>query len=263
MEPKDLIIFLLDRLHKELNLSKSQSIINSNNSEDISTQLDKNKMLNIFIDEFKEHYKSIISDLFYGVHAIANKCSKCFNTKYNFQVYNFIEFHLEAINQFYFENGKRNNYSMYNNKNPDIDLYECFDYLNRIDLINGNNKIFCNICNYAFESYYQSSLFSIPNYLIIILDRGKIDLYQCNVNFPETLYLYSYAEFKSSNLQYELYSVICPLVESSKKDHFVAYCKNRLDKKWYLYDDDLVSLSQNPSDFKKDTANILFYKITC
>ena len=259
-DAKDLIIFLLERFHKELNINKIENNINNNNFDQLA-QLDKNKMLNIFINEFKENYNSIISDLFYGVLGITNKCIRCNQIKYNFQVYNCVEFPLEKINQFYFSIGKRNNYNMNNNKNPDIDLYECFNYLNSFELMSGDNQIYCNNCHCLCDSYYQSNLFSSPNYLIINLNRGKGAVYECKVNFPEQLNLYNYIEYKSSNLQFELYAVICHIGESSMEGHFVAYCKNRLDKKWYLYNDAFVNLCENPCEYQKGMAYILFYKI--
>ena len=256
-DSKDLVIFLLERLHKELN--KNENKIDYNDI-DQATQLDKNKMLNIFINEFKEQYNSIISDLFYGVLGITNKCTRCNQTKYNFQVCNYVEFYLEKINQYYFSIGKRNN-NMFNNKNPDIDLYECFNYLNIFELMSGENQIYCNICNCLCDSYYQANLFSCPNYLIINLNRGRGAVYECKVNFPEKLDLYNYIEYKSSKLQFELYAVICHIGESSMEGHFVAYCKNRLDKKWYLYNDAFVNLCENPCEYQKGMAYILFYKI--
>ena len=42
--------------------------------------------------------------------------------------------------------------------------------------------------------------------------------------------------------------------------HFVAYCRNRKDKKWYLYNDGSVELCQSPNEYKKEMAYILFYQ---
>ena len=50
-------------------------------------QLDKSKMLNIFINEFKMKYNSIISNLFYGILEYRNQCQKCKKIKFNFQYY--------------------------------------------------------------------------------------------------------------------------------------------------------------------------------
>ena len=36
---------------------------------------------------------------------------------------------------------------MNNNKNPDVDLYECFEYYGNPELMTGENQIYCNIYN--------------------------------------------------------------------------------------------------------------------
>ena len=91
-------------------------------------------MFDIFANEFKIKYNSIISNLFYGTLETKAQCQKCRNIKYNFQIFSFIEFPLEKVSLYCFNSGKRNNYNMLNNKNPDVDLYECFEYNNNLEL---------------------------------------------------------------------------------------------------------------------------------
>ena len=42
--------------------------------------------------------------------------------------------------------------------------------------------------------------------------------------------------------------------------HFVAYCRNRMDFKWYLYNDAFVTLCENGNEYKKGMPYILFYQ---
>ena len=265
-DSKDLINFLIERIHNELNVTKNENGMQSNNNNYEVTQndqLDEQKMLNIFINEFKLKYNSIISDLFYGLLETKSQCQQCKYIKYNFQVYSFIEFPLERVNQYCFMTGKRNNYNMYmnNNKNPDVDLYECFEYYNNLELMTGDNQMYCNICNCNCDSLYGSLLYSAPNYLIINLNRGRGAVYECKVIFPEQLNLFNYVSFKNGNTVYELYAVICHIGPSSMSGHFVAYCRNRIDKKWYLYNDAFVNLCQSPNEYQKGMAYILFYQV--
>ena len=51
--------------------------------------------------------------------------------------------------------------------------------------MSGSNQIYCNTCNENTDAYYNTSLYSLPLYLIINLNRGKNAVYQCKVNFPE------------------------------------------------------------------------------
>ena len=257
-DSKDLISFLLERFHQELNEIKPKKI-NNNNIINIQNQNNEQYMLNIFLKEFKENHNSIISCIFYGLMETKSKCLGCNVLKYNFQLYSFLEFPLQQVNQYCFNNGRR---PLFNNDgtNPDVDLYECFEYFNKIDLMNGNNQMYCNICNKLLDSYYSTTIYSLPINLIIVLNRGKDAAYECKVNFPDQLNLFNFVTLKNGITVYELYSVICHLGPSSISGHFIAYCKNRIDNKWYLYDDDIISLCQKKDQYKDGMPYILFYR---
>jgi uncharacterized UBP type Zn finger protein len=62
-----------------------------------------------------------------------------------------------------------------------------------------------------------------------------------NIIFPEQLNIKNYAISKQGITIYELYAVICHLGPGSMSGHFVAYCKNSIDHKWYLYNDAIVT----------------------
>ena len=63
------------------------------------------------------------------------------------------------------------------------------------------------------------------------------------------------------NTVYELYAVICHIGPSSMSGHFIAFCKNRIDKKWYKYNDAFVTLCQNQNEYNIGMPYILFYKV--
>jgi len=254
-DSKDLIQFLIERFHKELNIINNDN--NFNNDYNQNDQLNEQKMKELFMNEFEINYNSIISDLFYGILEIKSQCQGCKSIKYNFQVYSFIEFPLEKVNQFCFNVGRKINN---NNKNPDIDLYECFEYYRSQELMTGDNRMYCNICNNTCDSLYENSLYSTPKYLIINLNRGRGAVYECNVIFPDVLELHDFVSDKNGNVNYELYAVICHIGPSSMSGHFVAYCKNRMNKKWYLYNDAFVTLCENNNEYQKGMPYILFYQ---
>ncbi len=131
---------------------------------------------------------------------------------------------------------------MNNNKNPDVDLYECFEYYGNLYLMTGDNQMNCNICNSLCDALYGTLLYSAPNYLIINLNIGKGDIYKCNVNFPEQLNIFNFVTYKHGNTVFELYAVICHLGPSSMSGHFVSYCKHKKNKnsiylmmEWFLF----------------------------
>jgi ubiquitin C-terminal hydrolase len=256
-DSKDLINFLLERFHQELNSIDAESIQNNNIIINQQDQLDEQKMLNLFLFEFKKKYRSIISDLFYGVMETKSQCKGCNCMKYNFQVYSFIEFPLEQVNNYYIVNGlKVNN----NNTNPDVNLLECFNYYCKVDLMNGDNQMYCNICKINCDALYSTSLYSLPNNLIINLNRGKNAIYNCKVNFPEKLNLLDFVTFQEGNTYFELYAVISHLGPSSMSGHFIAYCKHKKDKMWYKYNDSIVERCAQKDEFRSGMPYILFYQ---
>ena len=256
-DSKDLINFLLERFHQELNEAKFPQ----NNSILINQtdQLDENRMLNFFLNDFKNKYNSIISTLFYGTMETKSKCLGCNNIKYNFQVYSFLEFPLEQVNKYCFDLGKRNNYSN-TNKNPDVNLYECFNYYGNLEKMTGDNQMYCNICRRNCDAFYQTSLYSLPNYLIINLNRGKGAVYECKVIFPEYLNLLNFVSFQDGKTYFKLYAVISHIGPSSMSGHFVAYCRNDIDKKWYKYNDSIVTPCEKEQEYNEGMPYILFYK---
>ena len=257
-DSKDLINFLLEKFHKEL-LKNPQ---NNDNNQMVSDtdQLSPKKMLDVFIQDLSNN-KTIIADLFYSVIETKSQCQECKQIKYSYQVYSFLEFPLEQVNKFCFNNHRRNiniNASM-NNMNSDINIYECFDYFQNLEPMTGENRMHCNFCKMEFDGLYGTSLYSAANILIINLNRGKGAVYKCNVIYPEKLNILNYVQFKEGNTYFELYAVICHLGESSMSGHFIAYCKHKTDKKWYKYNDGIVSPCSNNDEYLGKNPNIMPY----
>jgi len=254
-DSKDLITFLLEKLHSELN-QPDNSPVNGY----AENQFDEKYSLNLFYQDYQRNYRSIISNLFYGVIEIKNQCTGCNYTKFNFQVFNFLEFPLEQVNIFCFQNGKRMALVNSDGTNPDINLYECFDYYQKVELMSGDNQMYCNVCNASLNAYYTSIIYSAPKYLIINLNRGRNAVYQCRIYFPETLKLFKYVINADGNTEYELYAVISHIGPSSMDGHFVAYCRNRMDDKWYCYNDAFVNECIKAQEYNNGMPYILFYR---
>ena len=263
-DSKDLINFLLERFHKELNEINTNITINNinENNNNYNIQQDQTNelfMLTEFLKELKKSYNSVISHLFYGVIETKSQCVECNTLKFNFQIYSFLEFPLEQVNLYCF-NLRRRTLLNKDGTNPDVDLYECFEYYEKVDLMTGDNQMYCNKCKKMCNAYYSTTIYSGPKYLIIHLNRGKGAIYECNVNFYERLNLLNFINYKNGITVFELYAVICHIGPSSMSGHFVAYCKNRIDNKWYLYNDAFVSLCTRNYQYREGMPYILFYK---
>ena len=243
---KDLINFLLERFHQELNIININHEVIYQIPED---QTDEKKMFNAFIIEVRQKFNSPIYNLFCGFLETKTKCLECKIEKYNFQLYTFLDFPLEQIDNF-----------LNNKDKKPVNLYECFEYNRKIDLMDGENQMFCDQCNKLCDSTYTSLIYSAPNYLIINLNRGKGTIYKSKVIFPEQLNILNYVTSTDKTV-YELYAVIGHLGPTSVIGHFVAYCKNCVDHKWYLYNDAFVTLCTKPQQYNDvDFPCVLFYK---
>ena len=124
--------------------------------------------------------------------------------------------------------------------------------------------MYCNRCKAQFPASYMTQLYTGPEILIIVLNRGVGIQYKVKLEFTESLDLTYYIEEKNTGCLYNLIGVVTHMGESGASGHFIAYCKSPIDKKWYRYNDDLVSLVYN---FKQEIIDyampyILFFQKT-
>ena len=257
-DPRFLITFLIDRLNTELNGSNSGK--NIQNIKNESDPLDEVKTFKTFLQDYQSKNNPIIACFFYGIHEMKSKCCTCQTMEFNFQIYSFLEFSLENINKYFFDIGKRQPLKNQYGSNPDIDIYECFDYYNRIELMNGDNQKLCNKCGGLRDACYQTLVYSTPYILILYLNRGKGGLYMCKVNFYEKLNISKYVIYNEESNDFELFAVIAQYGYDSLGAHFVAFCKNRIDHDWYLYNDDSVTKCGDREKYSGVIPFFLFYK---
>jgi len=265
-DAKDFIIFVLEQIHKELkksvNINKSQNLLPLN-------QYDKNNAFNYFFNDFKNDC-SIISDIFFGFNETTNECLYCknkYNSQginnpicYNYGIFNCLIFPLEEVKNMKNNQMQNNNIQINNNR---VSLNECFFYNQKSDYFTGDNRNYCNICKQLFDSIYSSKIFISPNVLILILNRGKGNIYDVKLDFTESIDITQFVlQRDCPQLIYNLYGVITHIGQSGPNAHFVASCKSPIDNKWYRYNDAFVNpitnLQKEVIEF--GTPYILFYQ---
>lgn len=267
---KDLILYFLENIENELTfknyICQDQRYINRIRN----IVPNKNLELRNIITIFDQSHKSIISDLFYGFKSQLIECTKCHTKLNNYQIYNLLIFPIETIyNSINKKEDNKNKYS-YDKRNTtnseygkfyngrSVSIYNCFEFDNEDVVFDGDNKVFCNKCNQLNVALCKNKIFSSPHVLIIVLNRGKGNQFDCNVEFEENLNIEKYVERKECPRNYKLIGVISHLGESSMSGHFIADCRY-FDGQWYCFNDSIVS---GPSSrySKKGTPYILFYQ---
>ena len=242
-DSKDLINFILQQLHSELNKTKYEN--NSFNLNNINlNQNDEQVVLKYFLEDYKRKNQSIISDLFFGIIETVTECLLCkqrnqlngiFNPfySYNFQIINFIIFPLEEIRK---AKGQALGFNL-----KEVNIYDCFDFYQKEDIMQGDNQMWCKYCRQNTNSKYCTLIYSSPEYFILILNRGKGNKYNVKLNFEEVIDISRFVKIKKNIiLKYQLYAVVTHIGPSSMSGHFISFCRSPIDRMWYKFNDSQV-----------------------
>ena len=175
------------------------------------------------------------------------KCLCCNSTSHNIQCFNILTFPLEEVKKF-------KGYSQ-----QVINIYDCFDFYQKQDFMTEENKINCNLCRRLSNSINQTKIIISPNILIINLDRERRIKDDIKLNFDEYLELKNYIYYPESPHFYELIGIICLLDSSDMNEHFIAFCKNSENIKWYKFNDEIVKESNIIEALNFGVPYVLFY----
>ena len=260
-DAKDLINFILQELHEELNEPEKNV---DNNSFNIDQYNERQMFIN-FIDDFKKSQRSIISDIFFFIIETKTECLNCKQRNimngiyspiylYNFQIMNFLIFPLEEVRKY--------KIMQYQQNFQEVNLIDCFIYNQKVDFMQGENQMWCKNCQQNSPSQYMTLIYSAPVDLILILNRGKGNIYNVKLNFDEILDIGYYVYMKKNQkLIYHLYAVVTHIGPSDMGGHFIAFCKSPIDNQWYKYNDAIVELVGSFQDIVNfGVPYILFYE---
>ena len=138
-----------------------------------------------------------------------------------------------------------------------VNINDCFEYNKKMKKLH----IYCDQCKDIFPAYYCTQLYTIPEILIIVLNRGKENEFNVKLDFYEELNLENFAEDKEIKFKYNLIGVVSFIGESNE-GKYIAFCKSPIDNQWYKYNDDIVIKVVNVNDeiIKNCLPYILFYQ---
>jgi serine/threonine protein kinase len=245
ISPLDCISFIINLLNYELN--EKENVNYSENKTEVKG--DEKKVYENFINTYKNNFCSLISKNFPGVLKVERKCNNCNTTDISFERFHFISFKINTLT-------KQNNCAIMN-------IYDCFEYLNKTSIYLGTNKcVSCSNCKKNTEHMEKKTFYSIPNNLIIMFDRGSnknkkvIDFYE-KIKFKK-----EYIE-KDFDKEYTLVGIITEIELFNGKYKYISFIKNKSENCWYLCDNEQENAEIIIQDFNeiKNAGNIisLFY----
>ena len=136
-----------------------------------------------------------------------------------------------------------------NDKNELSDLLKLYQGDKKID-----DTIFCNICETKKNYSIKTSIYNIPEYFIISLEKEK--LYSSNgINYPKILETKDFMDTKN-NEKYSLISIIVYFGDK-KSGHYTAKCQK--NNNWFNISDSIF-VNMDQSEIIDKNAKILFYE---
>ena len=228
--------FLLNELHEEINRA--------------SVEGRKSPADNETLEEACARYltweDSMISELFGGMLRSDVCCSVCSNQS---TVYiPFMDIALPIP--------ERKNIK-YKFSDPAVHLSNCLKMFTTVEILDKEERPFCNKCMALTKSTKQLSIVKLPRFLVIQLKRFSYytqrTTLSTHVKFDETWKLMDTA-FRTHT--YSLYGIVSHS-GSISNDNYVAYCKYRDD--WRCFDDSMVNIV-SWKHVRDQEAYILFYK---
>ena len=235
LEPKDLVLYLLQKFHEELNYCGSNSLLPFIGQPN---QFNETETFNHFLNTYNIRNFSIISSLFYGTFKNVTKCKECSKSIFNFQKFELI------------------NFGMFKYQKKLFNIYNGFDDYKRPQTLN----LFCSNCNKLCDVENTCEIINSPNILIISFDYGANSIYMpSTVEFYETIDLTKYIFDSGEKIKYKIICVCKPLDETEKNRHFIAYCKNKFSDEWYKFNDTFCSQCHE-SEIYGGSPYLLFYE---
>lgn len=275
MHMEQYLLFILDLLHDELNLSSKKKIGQINLISFESPINDEKKALEIFYNYYNEYYQSIIADNFHWIRKKNYMCTRCNSSLYSFQAFPYIEFNLDDIQEYTLLQNTEykqifNNYNSnknllmqklneYKNKKLKIPIYitDCFRYyLSNIESMDIN----CNFCHQFGKNNCRKIIYKTPKYFCILLNR-KTQINGIKITLDDELKLETYVDGNKNYKRYKLLGVLICNQLNEKNKHYSVIIRN-VDQSWLLFDDEKITRITDGKSFceSNNNARLLLYK---
>jgi ubiquitin C-terminal hydrolase len=216
--PNDLISYILNTLHNELNEFKN------NNIKNIIQNFNDIKYVPQGVKNISSSNKSMIYNQFNWYELKKIKCNECHIPIYNCNSFNIFE--LDILRTF--------NYCQ-----RFITIKDCLQYYNSERLQN----LICEKCKRKTDHTGITTIYCSPNNFIFSLDRKDLDQNLLNIQFniEEKININNFVYNKGCLTQYQLIGIVS---YSTTENKYVSFCMSPVDSQWYMYNDENVQMIQ-------------------
>lgn len=217
---------------------------------------DAHEFLNFLVNNILEslglqHSEQLITDIFEGELISETKCLSCDNS--SFRTESFLDLSVDI--------------------EPDSSITNCLKLYSKIEMLNENNKFYCENCYSYQEAAKSIKLKRIPKVIAFHLKRfkyseqlGRMVKMFYRVEYPKTLRIATTEDDTKLEKLYELYGVVVHIGGGPYHGHYVSLVKTELYG-WLLFDDETIEKIDEDFVFKffgdgtgLSTAYLLFYR---
>lgn len=244
VDPFFLLIFLVENMHKELNI-KPKVGFDMNQGYLIKRKEDKTNKADMVINffrYFKEHFNSIMSETFFGIMKNKNICKGCGLKTYSFNCFCFLYFDIDKLVPF--------------GEKKTLKLQDFFNGLKDGKFYsNFKNEYFCKGCSELTVHELEKKIYYMPNSLIIcFLSKEKC---QVEIDYPDFVNLSEEREYSLSPSIFNLQGFI-NRIEENGEERYVSYFKSPINGDMFSCKDTI----KEESGWNKNKGKVvmLFYE---
>ena len=239
-DSKDLILYLLQTLHEEMNYFGNKNV----RLNYYPNQYDMAQTYNHFITIYNSNNFSKISQLFYGTYINTTICCKCNNKIYNFQKFEFISF------------------GMYYYHKKNFNIIQGFADNSKPSKLTKDNQFLCNYCRKLQDALTICQIMEPPNKLLINIDYGKNKKYQPSyIQIDDIINITDIVPYDyKQQIKYQILGICTHYGSSGRYGHYVAFCRNKENDKWYEFNDSSCSEVKNKNTIYGGSPYLLLYE---
>ncbi|KAK9711033.1 ubiquitin-specific protease doa4 [Basidiobolus ranarum] len=244
-DAQELLAFLLDGLHEDLNLIVTKPPI-CDDDDDYLESLPEEEAANLAWEKYLLRNSSIIVGLFQGQFRSRLKCTFCQHTSTTYNAFMYLSLPIPK------------------NKET-VTLHDCLNEFVREEVLEGDDAWFCSKCKQRRRAIKSLTISRFPDVLLIHIKRFSFhgpfrDKLNNLVKYPLrdldlTQYVPTSANRPTSH--YDLFGVSNHMGGLSG-GHYTAHIKNGYRGQWHYFDDSRVSVCEESKVMSK-SAYILFY----
>eukprot|EP00050_Salpingoeca_kvevrii_P016532 m.56351 g.56351 ORF g.56351 m.56351 type:complete len:1081 (+) comp6999_c0_seq1:95-3337(+) len=230
--------YLLDGLHEDLNRVTNAPYIEEPDYDSIPIPVAAKQSWKLH----KRRNDSLVVDLFQGQFKSTITCETCSYSSVSFSPFTFLSLPLP--------------------RGRAATLSACLELFSSRERIGGSDSWRCRKCGVHRTAIKEITIWKAPPILLVHLKRFSYDgpfrdKLNTLVHFPMNLELDSYVQSPRRPRPYQLYAVANHFGDLNG-GHYIAYCKNPYNERWYKFDDSVVS-PMSASDVCSSAGYLMCY----